>query len=486
MSTSSSNIVRRAICLTAMTALFGVIVDPALAASATRTRLQIIPGPSNVGQTIQLFAEVDAISGGPATGRIDFLDGATGFAGNLLSPDGASMAALALGDRHTCAITAGGGLRCWGANNSGQLGDGTGTDRQSPVAVTDMTANVTRVAAGYHHTCASLTSLLVKCWGRNDLGQLGDGTTTTRLTPVAVQGLTGIVSIAAGETHTCALHTTGRVKCWGNNGVGQLGNGTITNSATPVLVSGLSNAVAIELGNFHSCALTATGGVKCWGSNYKGQLGDGTTTDRLTPVNVVGLTSGVSAVSGGVQHTCAVTNAGGLKCWGDNYYGQLGDGTTISRSTPFEVVGLTSGVHAVTAGFEHSCAVLSGAVKCWGHNDFGQIGDNTTIDRLTPATVSNLPIQAVAIGGHWRHTCVLSADHRARCWGANPYGQLGDGTTDTRLRPRYVAQGLSTVVRSRASVDTSSLAIGTHPLSAVYGGDVGHNGSTGVRSQIVR
>jgi len=247
-----------------------------------------------------------------------------------------------------------------------------------------------QIEAGAGMTCALTTSGGVKCWGRNDFGSLGDGTTTNRSTPVDVAGLTsGVSAITSQCAHTCALTTGGGVKCWGYNSSGELGDGTTTDRLTPVDVSGLTSGVsAITSGCNNTCALTTGGGVKCWGNNFSGELGDGTTTQRLTPVDVSGLTSGAASISAEYANTCALTTGGGVKCWGDNQYGQLGDGTTTQRLTAVDVTGLTSGVAVLSAGTLHTCAITtSGVMKCWGDNQYGQLGDGTTTQRLTPVDV---------------------------------------------------------------------------------------------------
>ncbi len=321
---------------------------------------------------------------------------------------------------HSCAILSGGGVKCWGWNNSGQLGDGSTTDRLTPVDVSGLTSGVTAIALGWNHSCALTSGGGVKCWGDNGKGQLGDDSTTNGNTPVDVIGLTsGVTAIALGWNHSCALTSGGGVKCWGWNSSGELGDGTATQRLTAVDVSGLTSGVtAIALGGYHSCALTSGGGVKCWGYNGNGGLGDGSMTSKYTPVDVSSLTSGVDAIALGKAHTCALTSGGGIKCWGYNDMGQLGDGSTTDKYTPVDVSGLTSGVTAIALGGHHSCAMTSGGgVKCWGANGSGLISGVT----------------AIALG--FGHSCALTSGGGVKCWGGGGSGQLGNNTTTESLTP---------------------------------------------------
>jgi alpha-tubulin suppressor-like RCC1 family protein len=295
---------------------------------------------------------------------------------------------------HACVLLSSGAIKCWGQNAYGQLGDGTATNSSAPVNVSTLSSGVRAISAGLLFNCGLLNTGAVKCWGQNSNGQLGDGSTTQRYSPVDVSGLTsGVAAIESGYYHACALLNSGAVKCWGNNGSGQIGDGTNANRYTPVDVSGLSSGViAISAGFYHTCALLSTGAVKCWGLNTYGELGDGTTTTSSTPVNVSTLSSGVSAISAGGYQTCALLTTGGVKCWGFNSSGQLGDGTITNSSTPVNVSGLTSGVTTISAGYIHSCAVLStGVIKCWGANSSGQLGDASTTQRTSPVDVSGIP-----------------------------------------------------------------------------------------------
>ena len=250
-----------------------------------------------------------------------------------------------------------------------------------------------------------------------------------------------ITKIASGVEHACALTAAGGVLCWGDNTIGQLGNGmTGTYESAPVWPGGLeTGAVAVTAGASHSCALTSGGGAKCWGWNYDGQLGDGTTTDQPTPKAVYGL-SGAIAVSAGLMHTCAVTSGGGVVCWGYNVDGELGDNSTTGHITPMPVIGLSGTVTAIAAGGYHTCALTSGGgVECWGSNGYGQLGDNSTQDRWTPVPVTGLSSSVVAIATGTFHTCALKAGGTVDCWGANLSGQLGDNTTDDHLTPMPVS-----------------------------------------------
>src|SRR4030095_3720151 len=277
--------------------------------------------------------------------------------------------------------------------------------------------------------------------GDNTVGYLGDETQFELPVPVDVNGLDGATAIttSVGGDHTCAI-VGGASLCWGNNINGQLGDGSNNQRLSPVAVVGLASGVqSMAAGQDHTCALTGAGGVKCWGFNFNGQVGDGTQSARLAPVDVSGLTNGVAAIATGGSHSCAVTNLGAVRCWGLNVNGQLGDGTNTQRLSPGAVSGLGSGVAAVAAGLSHTCALTtSGGVKCWGFNTSGQLGDNTISQRLTPVDVSGLTSGVVAISAGQNHTCALVTNAGVKCWGDNSGGQLGDGTMGTRPFPSAV------------------------------------------------
>jgi alpha-tubulin suppressor-like RCC1 family protein len=388
-----------------------------------------------------------------------------------------SVAAIGTGSAHSCAMTTGGAMSCWGYNGVGQLGVGTKVDKLVPTPVTGMSAGVAAVGLGQAHTCAATTAGALKCWGDNQFGEIGDGTVTERLTATQVSGMTsGVATVSGGGLETCALATTGEIRCWGSNDHSQLGVGilAVRRRTTPWPIAGLGSGLSsVGIGWWHACGLTTTGAVKCWGDNQYGQLGDGTTStiDRPVPALVPSLSSDVAAIAVGGYHACALTTGGAVKCWGQNAVGQLGDNSLVNRPTPVQVSGLTTGVAAITAGDSHTCALTTGgAVKCWGANWYGQIGDNTGTDRRVPTQVLGMTggVASVSVCGY--HTCANTTAGAAKCWGYNSVGQLGDGTATDRATPTPV-NGLSGGVISIGAGGESSCALLTGGVVKCWGGN---------------
>ncbi len=445
---------------------------------------------------------------------------------------------VAAGYGHSLALKGDGTVWAWGDEYYGQLGDGDEgtTYRVTPLPVTGL-SGIIGISAGEYHSLALKDDGTVWAWGYNYYGQLGDDTTTLRRTPIQVAGLSGVVGIAAGGFHSLALKSDGTVWAWGDNGSGQLGDDTTVNKLTPTPVVGLLGAVGLAGGDSHSLAVMADGMVWAWGNNGSGQLGDGTTTDRQTPAPLTGLT-GITGVAAGTRHSLAIDSDGTLWVWGDNYYGQLGDGGTSTRLLPvrltlskkaakpvlspaggtytspqdISITSTTPGASiyyttdgteptetspqvapgstirvdrtlvlkakawetgatpsdtaaevymllrgAVAAGAYHSLAsTLEGTVWAWGANWYGQIGDGTTAPSSTPVQVSGLT-GVIAVAGGYAHSLALKNDGTVWAWGYNLFEQLGDGTTTDRLAPTPVT-GLSSVVGVAAG-EIHSLAL---------------------------
>jgi alpha-tubulin suppressor-like RCC1 family protein len=245
---------------------------------------------------------------------------------------------------HTCAVTTTGTLWCWGYNGSGQLGNGTTTSSTTPVQESTHASDWATVSAGDLYTCAVKTTGTLWCWGSNGSGQLGNGTTTDSTTPVQESThASDWATVSAGGAQTCAVKTTGTLWCWGSNDFGQLGNGTTTDSTTPVQESThATDWATVSAGYLHTCAVKTTGTLWCWGYNALGQLGNGTTTDSTIPVQESTHATDWATVSAGEDYTCAVKTTGTLWCWGYNALGQLGNGTTTDSTTPVEVPAPTS------------------------------------------------------------------------------------------------------------------------------------------------
>ncbi|GMT48114.1 MAG: hypothetical protein IEMM0007_1680 [bacterium] len=354
------------------------------------------------------------------------------------SADETEVVAVAGGAYHSIELKSDGTVWAWGRNSDGQLGDGTTIDSPAPIQVNGLT-DVTAISAGAFHTIALKTDGTVWAWGRNKHGQLGDGTTIDSPAPIQVNGLTDVTAISAGAFHTIALKTDGTVWAWGRNRSGQLGAGTRDDSATPVQVSGLTDVTAIAAGNSSTIALKADGTVWSWGDNWV----------TPTPAQVSGLRD-VTAISAGAYHMIALKTDGTVWAWKYNAGGQLGDGTTTSRTTPVQVSGLTN-VTAIVAGRFHTIAIKAdGTVWAWGSNELGQLGvattetceayvgileapgyiDPPTFCSTTPVQVSGLTdIVAIAAGGY--HSIALESNNTEWAWGYNEDSQLGATTTET-------------------------------------------------------
>jgi alpha-tubulin suppressor-like RCC1 family protein len=353
------------------------------------------------------------------TPRDGMSSGRPGTSPAVRTPD---LVQVAAGSRHTCA-TKSGALYCWGADDTGQLGDGQHMQRATPVAVPGMGSRVSAVVAAGSKTCAIRDAALY-CWG------------TEHLTPTLVEGMDAMVSaVAVGGNHTCAIRD-GALSCWGSNSDGQLGDGTGRGQQDPSPVVGMgANVSAVWAGGHHTCALKA-GELWCWGSNASGQLGDGTTSDAATP-RLLGAASGAAL---GYEFSCALRTTG-LECWGRNAEWQLGAGVTTLHDEllGLPVQGMGTGVGAFWAGQRHACASKGGALSCWGENYSGQIGDNTvTGQRRSPTPVFTMVGGVTSGAAGSGHTCAVR-DAALWCWGDNDYGQVGDGSDTRRFVPVRVA-----------------------------------------------
>lgn len=352
----------------------------------------------------------------------------------------ASGRSITAGVSFTCAVTPAKTLKCWGRNDHGQLGVASTQESWPKASAVADLAGVASVGAGRQHACALLATGSVKCWGVDETAPPEHMALRSAPTEVLAPDA-GAVALAVGGRHDCALLRGGKVQCFGWGSDGQLGSGNASSSRAPVDVVGLSRpAVAIAAGDVHSCALLDDGSIDCWGSARFGRLGSGDTqqyAQSATPLAVAALGAKATSVAAGRDGTCAVT-ASGVACWGRVKPGRpLSDSDpTLVAATPIAIAGLGPDVRALTFGAAHGCAVTkAGAAMCWGYNERGQLGNGQTADSATPVQVAGLTSGVVAIAGGDLHTCALLDSGEARCWGDNGFGQLGDGTTKDSATP---------------------------------------------------
>jgi alpha-tubulin suppressor-like RCC1 family protein len=337
-------------------------------------------------------------------------------------------------------------LWAWGFNNVGQLGDNTTTSKRSPVSVIGGFTDWCQISAGCAHTAAVRTNGTLWAWGCNNSGRLGDNTTTNRSSPVpVVSGFIDWCQVSAG-CHTAAVRTNGTLWAWGFNNVGQLGDNTITSKLSPVsVIGGFTDWCQVSVGSEHTAALRTNGTLWAWGCGFRGRLGDDMIDNRSSPVSVIGGFTDWCQLSAGHAHTAAVRTNGTLWAWGYNGTGQLGDGTTvIARSSPVSVVGGFTDWCQVSAGRNFTAAVrTNGTLWAWGYNGRGQLGDGASTYRISPVSVIGGFTDWCQVSAGYAHTAALRTNGTLWAWGYNGRGQLGDNTITSTSSPVSVVGGFT-------------------------------------------
>ena len=399
--------------------------------------------------------------------------------------NGSDWKQVSAGGEHTCAVTTGGRLYCFGADDNGQLGDGGSNTLSSvPVEVRGGVTTWKSVSAGRDHTCARRANRTIWCWGDDDSGQVGDGAGAGAKTrPTQVGSATTWTSVSAGADHSCGRQSSGRLYCWGSNTSGQSGTASAnTFIPSPAEVAGgATNWSSVVAGGHHTCAVKVSQRLFCWGDDSDGQLGDGgTTTNQPTPVQVSGPTADWSSVSLSLTSTCALRTTSRLYCWGEDDRGQLGDGgTNTDAGSPVEVSGAANDWAKITAGNNTSCATKrSGRLLCWGSDSFGALSEGEgAADSSVPVDALDAETFATVSAGR-NHTCGLTDEGRLFCWGLGTSGQRGDGTNDADgSLPVEVAGGFTTWARISVGGD-HTCATRTNGRLYCWGKDT--NGQLGI------
>ncbi len=355
---------------------------------------------------------------------------------------GTPVVELAAGGEHACLRRLDGQLACWGRNDAGQLGDGTRRPRSTPVPVVGLAGGARAIALGAAASCAIDQAGSVSCWGRGEKGELGLATPdllafgSTR--PIAIPGVVGALELALGEAFGC-VRTGDAVICWGANDGGQLGRGDLAARGLPAPVRLDAPADEIAAGARHACARLRDGGVACWGQGSFGQLGQGDASPSVRPIRIAGLAEVVEIAAGG-RHTCARLRSGALTCWGDNRAGQIGPDPSLQRAFPQELAELGP-IARVRLGERHTCVVRPDeSIACFGDGGQGRLGtaSASAVGGISPVGVRGVSrVLGLAVGGAF--TCVLQRDTSVRCFGADGHGQLGAGGAVWRDRPAAIA-----------------------------------------------
>lgn len=370
---------------------------------------------------------------------------------------------ISLGSSHSCALLNSGSIKCWGRNDSGQLGNGN-TQNSTVLVNVQTISTAKKIMLSLGNSCAILNDNSFRCWGRNDFGQLGTNNTTPFSFPVSPSFSMSVLDLSIGTNHACAVLTNNTIKCWGNNFWGQLGDGTNNNSLIPVQVLEITNALAIELGQNDSYAILADGSIKSWGNNFTGQLGNGSFNPSNAPLSVDFTGSlnilKITQISAGEGHTCARISDNSVRCWGSNQFGQIGNGLGSTDFTA-SIVKLADGITPLTnikkidAGFAHTCAFNnSGQVYCWGRNFIG-----------LAVLISGFTDVATDVSAGANFTCILLNNGGVKCFGENNDGQLGSGDFNPNMNPNSVI-GISDAI----SISTSTQ--GSHSCAVLSTGKI--------------
>ena len=354
---------------------------------------------------------------------------------------------LDAGRGHSCAVAVEGRAFCWGRNDQGQLGDGTLSDRRTPTAVLGG-ITFASITSGDFHTCGLTTVGQAYCWGLNQSGRLGDGSQVRRLTPVAVSGGIAFASISAGGPNTCGIATDNRAYCWGEGGFGANGTGSLMIAATPQLVAGGLAFASVSVGSQYVCGVTTGGKGYCWGNGNSGRLGNGSSANWPSPFPIAGGLTFASISTGNV-HACGVTTSGEGYCWGAGVFGRLGNGSIANFLTPRLVSG---GIvfSRISAGGLHTCGVaVNGTGYCWGGNVDGNLGTGSSQNTRPRPVVGGLTWASISASGQigpsfdgtsiFAFSCGVTVDNLMYCWGSGFFGSLGNGSTGNRGSPTPVA-----------------------------------------------
>lgn len=348
----------------------------------------------------------------------------------------------------------------WGSASQGQLGDGTAVNKSSPVSVVGGFSDWVQISGmgSGNHGLGLRTNGTAWAWGGNAFGQLGDGTITSRSSPVSViGGFADWTSLQASSNHSLGLRSDGTAWAWGGGGAGGLGDNTVISKSSPVLiVGGFTDWVQLVGAANNSLGIRSDGTAWAWGGNSTGNLGDGTTTAKSSPVSVLGGFTDWVQLAGGNTHGLGIRQNGTAWAWGRNNYGQLGDGTTVNKSSPVSVVGGFTDWIKVDGGFYHSLGLRSnGTAWSWGNNSSGQLGDGTTVSKSSPVSVVGGVANWTQVSAGQNHSVALRSDGTAAAWGLNTQGQLGDGTAVAKSSPVSVVGGFTDWIRVECTGGTT-------------------------------